>query len=56
MVGVGDEPGSCAYSRTRIGGWAVVRSPILNTTITVDRLMKRGYQAMLAMKGFPRTR
>jgi group II intron reverse transcriptase/maturase len=36
-----------AWSRTRMGGWAVAQSPILNTTITLDRLRKRGYEALL---------
>mgnify|MGYP000022016803 CR=1 FL=1 len=36
-----------AWSRTRKGGWAVAQSPILITTITLERLAKRGYQAML---------
>ena len=36
-----------AWSRTRKGGWAVAQSPILNTTITVARLKKRGYYALL---------
>jgi len=31
-----------AWSRTRKGGWAVAQSPILGTTITIDRLIKRG--------------
>ena len=35
------------WSRTRMGGWAVAQSPILVTTITLERLSKRGYQAML---------
>lgn len=35
------------WSRTRMGGWAVAQSPILNTTITLKRLMKRGYQSTL---------
>jgi RNA-directed DNA polymerase len=34
-----------AWSRTRMGGWAVAQSPILRTTITLDRLRKRGYQS-----------
>lgn len=34
------------WSRTRMGGWAVAQSPILGTTITVERLIKRGYQSM----------
>ncbi|MBI2968170.1 MAG: group II intron reverse transcriptase/maturase, partial [Bacteroidetes bacterium] len=36
-----------AWSRTRMGRWAVAQSPILLTTITLKRLMKRGYQSML---------
>ena len=37
------------WSRTRMGGWAVAQSPILITTITLDRLSKRGYMAMLLL-------
>jgi hypothetical protein len=33
-----------AYSRTRMGGWAVAQSPILGTTITLSRLRRRGYE------------
>lgn len=36
-----------AWSRTRMGGWAVAQSPILRTTITEKRLRKRGYRSML---------
>ena len=36
-----------AWSRTRMGGWAVAQSPILGTTITVSRLRRRGYESML---------
>ena len=36
-----------AWSRTRMGGWAVAQSPILVTTVTLERLKKRGYEAML---------
>lgn len=36
-----------AYSRTRMGGWAVAQSPILRTTITLSRLRRRGYGSML---------
>lgn len=36
-----------AWSRTRMGGWAVAQSPILLTTITLKRLIKQGYQSML---------
>ena len=30
-----------------MGGWAVAKSPILGTTITLARLAKRGYESML---------
>src|SRR5438046_1258499 len=36
-----------AWSRTRMGGWAVAQSPILVTTITLERLKKRGYEPLL---------
>ena len=36
-----------AWSRSRMGGWAIAQSPILGTTITVDRLISRGYVSML---------
>jgi len=36
-----------AWSRSRKGGWAIAQSPIMGTTITIDRLMKRGYEPML---------
>lgn len=36
-----------AWSRTRMGGWATAQSPILITTITKDRLKKRGHISML---------
>ena len=32
-----------------MGGWAVAQSPILVTTITLDRLRERGYEAMLEL-------
>jgi len=42
-----------AYSRTRItcpdlsgGGWAIAQSPIMTTTITLERLRKRGYESL----------
>ena len=34
------------WSNTRMGGWATARSPILKTTITISRLVRRGYQAL----------
>ena len=36
-----------AWSRTRMGGWAVAQSPILGTTITLKRLVQKGYESML---------
>jgi len=35
-----------AFSRMRKGGWAIAQSPILTTTITLERLGKRGYECM----------
>lgn len=37
-----------AWSRTRMGGWAVAQSPILGTTITIERFIKRGYESMFS--------
>jgi len=31
-----------------MGGWAVAQSPILGTTITSERLIKRGYESMFS--------
>ena len=36
-----------AWCRTRMGGWAVAQSPIMVTTITLKRLMRKGYESML---------
>jgi group II intron reverse transcriptase/maturase len=41
-----DHDHAYAWSRTRMGGWAVAQSPILGTTITLERLRKRGYEAL----------
>ena len=32
-----------AWSRSRMGGWAIAQSPIMKTIVTVVRLTKRGY-------------
>jgi group II intron reverse transcriptase/maturase len=37
-----------AWSRTRMGGWGAAQSPILGTTITLERLIKRGYESMFS--------
>jgi RNA-directed DNA polymerase len=38
-----------AWSRSRKGGWAIAQSPIMGTTITVERLEKRGYISLLEL-------
>jgi len=43
-----DQDHAYQWSRTRMGGWAVAQSPILLTTITLERLRKRGYEALLS--------
>lgn len=48
LIRLGVEHGQAyAWSRSRMGGWAIAKSPILGTTITLDRLKKRGYVSML---------
>ena len=37
-----------SHSRSRMGTWAVACSPILRTTITVERLQKRGYESLFS--------
>jgi RNA-directed DNA polymerase len=47
LIRLGVAPGQAyAFSRSRKGGWAIAQSPILNTTITIERLEKRGYQSL----------
>jgi len=49
LMRLGINPGMAyAWSRTRMGGWAAACSPILGTTITLERLGKRGYVSMLS--------
>ncbi|MFT6811186.1 MAG: RNA-directed DNA polymerase [Saprospiraceae bacterium] len=48
FIRLGVEQGQAyAWSRTRMGGWAVAQSPMLKTTITISRLKRRGYKSML---------
>ena len=42
-----DQNHAFAWSRTRMGGWAVAQSPILRTTITVKRLKMKGYVSLI---------
>ena len=44
LIRLGIKPGQAyAWSRTNMGGWAVAQSPILGTTITLNRLKQKGY-------------
>ena len=48
LIRLGVEQGMAyAWSRTRMGGWAVAQSPILGTTITLERMKRRGYIPLL---------
>lgn len=50
LIRLGIEQGQAyAWSRSRMGGWAIAQSPILGTTITVERLRKRGYISLLEL-------
>ena len=42
-----DHDHAYAWSRTRKGGWAIAQSPIMVTTITLERLKRRGYIPLL---------
>lgn len=48
LIRLGVEKGMAyAWSRTRMGGWAVAQSPILGTTIKVALLKRKGYVSMI---------
>lgn len=48
FIRLGIEKGQAyAWSRTRLGGWAVAQSPLLGTTITISRLKRKGYESMI---------
>jgi len=50
LIRLGVEPDKAfQWSRSRMGGWAIAQSPILGTTITVDRLKMRGYVPLLVL-------
>jgi len=50
LIRLGVEQGQAyAWSRSRMGGWAIAQSPILRTTITIDKLRKRGYVSLLVI-------
>ncbi len=44
LIRLGKSPREAyAWSRTRMGGWKVACSPIMGTTITIERLKQRKY-------------
>ena len=48
LIRLGVDPEQAyAWSRSRMGGWRIAQSPILGTTITVERLKKRGYISLM---------
>lgn len=48
LIRLGIEQGMAyAWSHTRMGVWALARSPILRTTITIKRLKMRGYVSLV---------
>jgi len=50
LIRLGIEQGQAyAWSRSRMGGWRIAQSPILGTTITVERLKLRGYIPLLEL-------
>ncbi|SHJ05286.1 hypothetical protein SAMN05444280_11042 [Tangfeifania diversioriginum] len=50
LIRLGVEPAKAwQWSRSRMGGWKIAQSPILGTTITVERLKKRGYVPLLEL-------
>jgi RNA-directed DNA polymerase len=49
LIRLGVDPETAyAWSRSRMGGWAIAQSPILGTTITVGRLKQRRYESLLS--------
>lgn len=44
FIRLGVKPGNAyAWSRSRMGGWAIAQSPMMRTTITLSRLKQRSY-------------
>lgn len=45
-IQMGVKPGiAYAWSRSRMGGWAVAQSPMMRTTVTLKRLQRIGYRS-----------
>lgn len=38
-----------SWSRSRLGGWHIAQSPIMRTTVTNERLEKRGFKSILEL-------
>lgn len=56
LIKLGVPPSDASrWSNSRLGGWAIAQSPILNTTITIDRLRLWGYEPLISwyMKVMP---
>jgi len=50
LIRLGVKPNQAfAWSRSRMGGWRIAQSPILGTTITIDKLNKRGYISLVSL-------
>jgi group II intron reverse transcriptase/maturase len=48
LIRLGVQPDKAyAWSRSRMGGWRIAQSPILGTTVTVNRLKARGVLSMV---------
>jgi len=48
QMGVNQE-NAYSWSRSRKGGWRICKSPIMTTTVTEERLERRGYKSILKM-------
>jgi len=48
QMGVNQE-NAYSWSRSRKGGWRICKSPIMTTTVTDERLERRGYKSILKM-------
>ena len=47
LIRLGVDENGLSMEPFRMGGWAIAQSPILGTTITLERLRKRGYESLL---------
>ena len=48
FIRLGIEKGQAyAWSRSRMGGWAIAQSPMMKTTVTIKRLEQKGYVSFM---------